>query len=65
MKKTNKYLYGDNTPPKIPEAIIRERVRLLNLELENQLKEHPMKRDSERCNAIIKAIKFWTHINYK
>lgn len=53
------YLYGSNKVEKIPEYVIDSRLHALNIELETHLAVHYTKRDGKRCNAIIKAIKFW------
>jgi len=58
--QTDDYLYGDEvTPPKVPTIIIQERVYLLNKHLKKLLDVPFYTRDGKRCNAIIKAIKFW------
>lgn len=63
-KKKNSFLYGDShTPTKVPQEIIEERVDMLKANLKNLQKVHYLGRDGERCNTILKAIKFWETIN--
>jgi len=47
----------------VPQEIIDDRVEALHKELEVQINVSFMQRDGNRCNAIIKAIKFWEDIN--
>jgi hypothetical protein len=62
--KDNSYLYGENIQvPPVPDEIIRERVSLLESNLEELLNIHYLLRDGKRCNDIVKAIKFWESIN--
>lgn len=59
----NEYLYGLYKPMSVPQEIIDDRVEALHKELEVQINVSFMQRDGNRCNAIIKAIKFWEDIN--
>ena len=59
----NAYLYGDNGVPEIPQEIIEERLKLLDLMLSELLEIHYLKRDSKRINDILSALKFWNGIN--
>ena len=61
--KDNSYLYGEDIEvPEIPADIIMRRIELLKDNLEKLLDHSYHTRDTERCNAIFKAIKFWEQI---
>lgn len=60
----NEYLYGEDVEvPDVPQEIIMRRVELLKEHLEVLLDHSVYMRDGQRCNAVIKAIKFWEDIN--
>ena len=59
---TNKYLYGTDDVPKIPQEVIEARIALLEANLKELLKVHYLGRDGARCNAIIKGIDFWRNL---
>ena len=62
--RDNSYLYGKGVDvPEIPQEVIDERIKLLNENLAKLLAVAWYKRDGARCNAIYKAIQFWTKIN--
>lgn len=61
------YLYGEGViPPKIPEEVIRGRVKFLTISLE-KLSDHSYHtmtyEDYKRRDALFKAVKFWESIN--
>jgi len=62
--RANSYLYGkDEEVPEIPDYIIMRRIGLLK-DMLNELLEVPLlQRDTDRYNAVIKAIDFWENIN--
>jgi len=58
------YLYGEDVEvPEIPNEIIVRRLELLNDHLTELLEVPWMTRDAEKCNAVLKGIKFWETIN--
>lgn len=59
MTKTQ-YLYSYWKPLRIPQAVIDDRVRILNAELREEL---GLVAYSQRIGDLIKAIKFWETIN--
>jgi len=64
MKHTNEYLYGEEVEvPDIPAEIIMRRIEALKENLAELLEHSFYTRDGNRCNAVIKAIKFWETIN--
>jgi 3-dehydroquinate dehydratase len=64
--RSNEYLYGEGVEvPPIPKDVIEARLDVLNKHLKKLLEVNQLKRDGSRCNAVIKAIKFWTDINLK
>ena len=61
---SNSYLYGDGVDvDEIPAEIIVRRVELLKDNLSELLDQSYHTRDGVRCNAILKAIRFWENIN--
>jgi len=63
MTKSNEYLYGVGVVvPDIPEDVIKTRIRLLNNNLEEILKEGYLERDRAHMNDIIKALSYWANI---
>ena len=62
--KTNEYLYGEDVEvPEIPAEIIMRRVEALKEHQEELWDVDKLKRDTQRCNEVDKAIKFWETIN--
>jgi len=67
-KKVSKveYLYGKSNIlkiDKVPEKLIKQRIKILNEHLSEMLDVHYTKRDTNRINAVLKAISFWKNIN--
>jgi len=63
---TNEYLYGEDVEvPEIPQEIIMRRIELLKDNLAELLDHSYYTRDGDRCNKILKAIRFWETINNK
>lgn len=64
--KDNSYLYGEGVEvPEIDSYAIMKRIELLKEHLEELLEHSYHTRDSDRVNAILKAINFWEKINDK
>jgi hypothetical protein len=64
--KDNSYLYGEGVVvPLIPKETVDERIAILRAHLDELLEVDWRVRDGVRCNAIIKAIKFWENLNDK
>ena len=61
--KSTEFLYGDETPPDIPEDIIMRRVEILKEHRDSLLEVDPMERETYRINSISKALNFWSSIN--
>jgi len=60
----NEYLYGEEVEvPEIPQEVVVRRLELLKEHLAELLDHTYYDRDAARCNAVLKAIKFWENIN--
>jgi hypothetical protein len=58
------YLYGEDIEvPEIPADVVMRRIELLKEHLAELLEHSYHTRDGVRCNAIIKAIKFWENLD--
>ena len=61
--KTTEFLYGDETPPDIPEDIIMRRIEILKEHQDILLAVDPMERETYRLHSVSKAISYWSSIN--
>ncbi len=57
------YLYGKDSEVKpISKKEVNIRIKALKKHLDELFEVPFMSRDGARCNAVIRAIKFWEHI---
>lgn len=63
IMKSNLYLYGVESPVKVPQAVIDSRTHLLRQNMAIELSEPSMSRNYNKITAIVKAIDFWETIN--
>lgn len=57
------YLYNTNKVPSIPDEVIVERLRLLEIHLGDLMEVHYEYRDLDRIRDVLKAMGFWSSIN--